>query len=135
MWKFLSYGFLCSTTPKALSRSHSSNSLDRDRTHSSNSLDKDINKENGERTMSVLSGTASRVRKVSRVDLREDGDDDKVIFGRDYLIPKPFDERLLIRVSCAVAQAAIDSGVARKSLDMEKYKQHLGDLFTSKSYY
>jgi malate dehydrogenase (oxaloacetate-decarboxylating)(NADP+) len=34
-------------------------------------------------------------------------------FGRDYIIPKPMDRRLLSRVSEAVAQAAVDSGVAR----------------------
>lgn len=35
-------------------------------------------------------------------------------FGRDYIIPTPVDVRLLARVSSAVAQAAVDSGVARK---------------------
>jgi malate dehydrogenase (oxaloacetate-decarboxylating)(NADP+) len=35
-------------------------------------------------------------------------------FGRDYIIPKPMDQRLIIEVSSAVAKAAIDSGVARK---------------------
>lgn len=38
---------------------------------------------------------------------------DELTFGRDYIIPKPMDERLLGQVSAAVAQAAIDSGVAR----------------------
>ncbi len=38
-------------------------------------------------------------------------------FGREYLIPKPFDKRVLTRVAPAVAKAAIDSGVARKNID------------------
>src|SRR6201985_3292699 len=37
-------------------------------------------------------------------------------FGRDYIIPKPMDQRLIIEVSSAVAKAAIDSGVARKTI-------------------
>ncbi len=47
-------------------------------------------------------------------------------FGRDYFIPKPVDPRLLVEVSTAVAKAAIESGVARKTItDWEKYKEHL----------
>lgn len=38
-------------------------------------------------------------------------------FGRDYLIPKPFDTRVLLRVAPKVARAAMDSGVARKQID------------------
>ena len=39
---------------------------------------------------------------------------DSLEFGIDYIIPKPLDPRLKNRVSTAVAQAAIDSGVAKK---------------------
>lgn len=46
-------------------------------------------------------------------------------FGREYLIPKPFDPRLLLRVAPAVAKAAIETGVARKQLDLESYKDTL----------
>ncbi|MEC8191194.1 MAG: NADP-dependent malic enzyme [Myxococcota bacterium] len=47
-------------------------------------------------------------------------------FGPDYLIPKPFDPRVLLWVAPAVAQAAADSGVARKPIaDMDAYRQHL----------
>ncbi len=50
-------------------------------------------------------------------------------FGREYIIPKPFDPRVLLRVAPAVAQAAMDSGVARKPIqDMEKYIEHLEAL-------
>jgi malate dehydrogenase (oxaloacetate-decarboxylating)(NADP+) len=41
---------------------------------------------------------------------------ENISFGKDYLIPKPMDPRLITRVSVAVAKAAIDSGVARKKI-------------------
>jgi malate dehydrogenase (oxaloacetate-decarboxylating)(NADP+) len=48
------------------------------------------------------------------------------VFGPDYIIPAPFDPRLIERVPAAVAQAAMDSGVARKPIfDMEAYKLEL----------
>ncbi|MFK5926272.1 MAG: NADP-dependent malic enzyme [Desulfuromusa sp.] len=47
-------------------------------------------------------------------------------FGREYIIPKPFDPRVLLHVAPAVAQAAMDSGVARKPIqDMDKYIESL----------
>jgi len=47
-------------------------------------------------------------------------------FGRDYLIPKPFDPRLIEVVAPAVAQAAMDSGVATRPItDMAAYRQRL----------
>jgi malate dehydrogenase (oxaloacetate-decarboxylating)(NADP+) len=42
-------------------------------------------------------------------------------FGRDYLIPKPVDPRVLFHVAPAVAKAAMDSGVARKKVDIAEY--------------
>ena len=48
---------------------------------------------------------------------------DKLIFGRDYLIPKPLDPRLITTISPAVAKAAMDSGVAKGFItDWEEYK-------------
>jgi malate dehydrogenase (oxaloacetate-decarboxylating)(NADP+) len=46
-------------------------------------------------------------------------------FGKDYLIPKPFDRRALFYVAPAVAQAAMDSGVARKKIEMKQYREKL----------
>ncbi len=47
-------------------------------------------------------------------------------FGPDYLIPKPFDARLILRIAPAVAQAAADSGVAERPIhDLEAYRQQL----------
>jgi malate dehydrogenase (oxaloacetate-decarboxylating)(NADP+) len=46
-------------------------------------------------------------------------------FGKDYVIPKPFDNRVLYWVAPAVARAAMASGVARQSLDVDEYKARL----------
>ncbi len=47
-------------------------------------------------------------------------------FGAEYLIPKPFDPRLMMKIAPAVAQAAADSGVAMRPIaDMDAYRDHL----------
>ena len=49
-----------------------------------------------------------------------------LVFGPEYLIPKPFDPRLMIKIAPAVAQAAADSGVASRPIaDMEAYRERL----------
>ncbi len=51
---------------------------------------------------------------------------EKLAFGPEYLIPKPFDPRLMMKIAPAVAQAAADSGVALRPItDMEAYRQRL----------
>ena len=58
----------------------------------------------------------------------------KLSFGRDYFIPKPVDPRLLTEVSAAVAKAAIESGVARKTItDWDAYKEHLMEFMGRES--
>ncbi len=53
----------------------------------------------------------------------------RTTFGRDYILPKALDPRLLTRVSCAVAKAAIESGVSRKTItDWEGYANHLREM-------
>ncbi len=49
----------------------------------------------------------------------------KMTFGREYIIPKPFDPRVLIWESAAVAEAAMKTGVARKTIDIDEYKREL----------
>jgi malate dehydrogenase (oxaloacetate-decarboxylating)(NADP+) len=58
---------------------------------------------------------------------------EKLTFGREYLIPKPFDPRLMTRIAPAVAQAAADSGVASRPInDMSAYRAKLeGFVYTS----
>ena len=51
---------------------------------------------------------------------------EKLAFGPEYLIPKPFDPRLMIKIAPAVAQAAADSGVALRPIaDMDAYREQL----------
>jgi malate dehydrogenase (oxaloacetate-decarboxylating)(NADP+) len=50
---------------------------------------------------------------------------DSMKFGVDYIIPKPLDSRVLLWESPAVAQAAMDTGVARKTIDMDEYREKL----------
>ena len=53
----------------------------------------------------------------------------RTTFGRDYILPKALDPRLLTRVSVAVAKAAIESGVSRKTItDWEDYANHLREM-------
>ncbi len=50
-------------------------------------------------------------------------------FGRDYIIPRPFDPRLLVQLAPEVARAAMDSGVATRPIaDFEAYRQHLSEF-------
>jgi len=49
----------------------------------------------------------------------------KIKFGPDYIIPKPFDPRVLIWEASAVARAAMETGVAQKQIDIEQYKHQL----------
>ena len=54
------------------------------------------------------------------------GETKRLIFGKDYIIPKPFDPRLITEVPPAVAKAAMDSGVAREPIeDWDRYIQTL----------
>ncbi len=46
-------------------------------------------------------------------------------FGPEYIVPKPFDKRVYVEVSAAVAQAAIQDGVARKKINIKRYIKNL----------
>jgi malate dehydrogenase (oxaloacetate-decarboxylating)/malate dehydrogenase (oxaloacetate-decarboxylating)(NADP+) len=67
---------------------------------------------------------------------REDVDDyihelygKNVKFGKDYIIPKPFDKRLIVEISSAVALAAIQSGSSDMiDFDIENYKKELAKI-------
>jgi malate dehydrogenase (oxaloacetate-decarboxylating)(NADP+) len=68
----------------------------------------------------------ARTGKVVPQIVRDAYGDENFELGPDYIIPKPFDPRLLTYVVPAVAQAAMDSGVARQKLDIVAYGQQLG---------
>ncbi len=50
---------------------------------------------------------------------------ERLEFGREYIIPKPFDPRVLIWEAAAVAQAAMETGVAQQPVDIDEYKDQL----------
>ena len=50
---------------------------------------------------------------------------ERLRFGPEYIIPKPFDPRVLLREAAAVAKAAMDSGVAREHVDLNAYRDEL----------
>jgi malate dehydrogenase (oxaloacetate-decarboxylating)(NADP+) len=50
---------------------------------------------------------------------------ERMEFGRDYIIPKPFDSRVLISVASSVAKAAMETGVAQVQVDIAEYKEQL----------
>jgi malate dehydrogenase (oxaloacetate-decarboxylating)(NADP+) len=50
---------------------------------------------------------------------------DSLKFGEDYILPKPLDPRVLLWESPAVAKAAMETGVARKQIDLDDYRQQL----------
>ncbi|MEY3913692.1 MAG: NADP-dependent malic enzyme [Pseudomonadota bacterium] len=60
---------------------------------------------------------------------------EQLVFGAEYLIPKPFDPRLMMKIAPAVAQAAVDSGVATRPIaDMAAYRERLqGFVYASGS--
>ena len=51
--------------------------------------------------------------------------EDRIVFGPDYIIPKPFDPRVLLWVAPAVAKAAMDEGLARTALELPLYRDAL----------
>lgn len=52
----------------------------------------------------------------------------RIHFGPDYIIPKPFDPRVLVWEAIAVARAAMESGVARQTVDLDEYRERLERL-------
>ena len=54
---------------------------------------------------------------------------DSLVFGANYIIPKPFDPRLIVKIASAVAQAAMESGVATRPIaDFEAYREKLNSF-------
>ena len=50
---------------------------------------------------------------------------DRIVFGREYIIPKPFDPRVLVWEASAVAEAAMRTGVAQEPVDLAEYREQL----------
>jgi malate dehydrogenase (oxaloacetate-decarboxylating)(NADP+) len=81
---------------------------------------------NDEMKLAAVKALANLAKEEVPDSVRKAYGGEEMKFGREYIIPKPFDPRVLLHVAPAVAQAAMDSGVARKPItDMQKYVEHL----------
>ena len=88
---------------------------------------------NDEMKLACIHAIANLARQTSTAETVEAYQGEILKFGKEYLIPKPFDPRLLPNVGVAVAEAAMKSGVASRPLkDVEAYKQKLeGSVYKS----
>ena len=80
---------------------------------------------NEEMKVACANALADLARKTSSAEAAAAYQGERMVFGRDYLIPKPFDPRLLSEIASAVAQSAIDTGVARQPINIEEYRTKL----------
>jgi malate dehydrogenase (oxaloacetate-decarboxylating)(NADP+) len=81
---------------------------------------------NDEMELACIDGIANLARATTSAEAAAAYSGEQLTFGADYLIPKPFDPRLVGVVSSSVAQAAMDSGVALRPIaDMAAYKEKL----------
>lgn len=81
---------------------------------------------NDEMKIACVNAIANLARKSSTAEAAAVYENEKLVFGPDYLIPKPFDPRLLAEVAVEVAKAAMETGVATRPLeDIEAYREKL----------
>tara|TARA_R110002094_G_scaffold79897_4_gene85682 strand:- start:324 stop:2597 length:2274 start_codon:yes stop_codon:yes gene_type:complete len=88
---------------------------------------------NDEMKLACIDGIAALARATTSAEAAAAYQGEQMTFGADYLIPKPFDPRLIGIVSSAVAKAAMETGVATRPIDdMVAYKRKLdGSVFRS----
>ena len=79
---------------------------------------------NMEMKLAAAKALAAVARKPVEDDVRQFYPGEELVFGKDYLIPKPFDRRLFVEVSSAVAEAAVASGAA-PAADLKQYRSTL----------
>jgi malate dehydrogenase (oxaloacetate-decarboxylating)(NADP+) len=81
---------------------------------------------NDEMQIACVDGIAEMARATTSAEAAAAYKGEQLTFGADYLIPKPFDPRLVGVVSSSVARAAMDSGVATRPIeDLDAYKEKL----------
>lgn len=91
-------------------------------------LDVRATKINEEMKMAAVHALADLAKQLVPEQVNIAYNEKNLQFGREYIIPKPFDARLISEIPPAVAKAAIDSGVALKPItDWEAYKEELAD--------
>lgn len=85
---------------------------------------------NEEMKLACVKAIAELARKEATAEVASVYSDEHLSFGREYLIPKPFDPRLIVDLPIAVAKAAMESGVATRPIeDFEAYKHKLQQYF------
>ncbi|MFZ5724490.1 MAG: malic enzyme-like NAD(P)-binding protein [Pseudomonadota bacterium] len=84
---------------------------------------------NEEMKIAAVHAIATLAKEPVPQSVRDANGGDELAFGPDYIIPKPMDPRLLGMVSAAVAQAAVDSGVARKPYPKHYPLRTVEDIF------
>ncbi|RXK00960.1 malate dehydrogenase [Arcobacter sp. CECT 8986] len=90
-------------------------------------LDVQTRKINMTMKMAAARAIADLAKQPLTAELKESFGD--LSYGREYIIPIPFDKRLMVEVSSAVANAAVETGVARvKEFDLEAYRQKLATM-------
>lgn len=75
--------------------------------------------------VACVEAIASLAREAASAELGAAYQGERLSFGPEYLIPKPFDPRLLPTIAVAVAKAAMESGVATQTVDLEEYRAAL----------
>ncbi len=85
--------------------------------------------------LACASAIAELARATTSAEVGAAYQGEALTFGSRYLIPKPFDPRLLPRVSSAVARAAISSGVATRKLDIGRYVRRLEEKVFKTSFF
>jgi len=88
-------------------------------------LDVQATKVNEEMKMAAAEALAELAKQPVYEELEKAYGGVKLEFGREYIIPKPFDKRLMSIVASKVAQAAIETGVARREIDIDAYRKSL----------
>jgi malate dehydrogenase (oxaloacetate-decarboxylating)(NADP+) len=88
---------------------------------------------NDEMQLACIEGIAALARATTSAEAAAAYTSEKLTFGADYLIPKPFDPRLIGVVASAVAKAAMETGVATRPIaDLDAYREKLdGSVFKS----
>ena len=89
-------------------------------------LDVRATKINEEMKMAAVRALAELTKEPVPEQVNITYDTTRLTFGKDYIIPKPFDPRLIAKIPPAIAKAAMDSGVAKAPItDWEKYEEEL----------
>ncbi|HMQ40326.1 MAG TPA: NADP-dependent malic enzyme [Paracoccus sp. (in: a-proteobacteria)] len=97
-------------------------------------LDTGATQINDEMKVACVEAIAALARETTSAEVGQAYRGETLSFGPEYLIPKPFDPRLLPTIATAVAKAAISSGVATRELDLGDYTRRLqGQVYRSYS--